>query len=183
MLFLPTELGVGEHLPRAEHKSAISEKAGAAEDVRLTCSAVELMEQQLKERCYGSAIEGEDEMQLSPRWLNTLEILAQHKQPQRSSAPLVSTTSRKAPIPVRLLPHSKSVPRAQTIANGSESASRAPPASYAVERDRGYCSSTMAYSPALGIDFYILTSGIVRVKAVVPGTSAHEDGRCSLMCA
>ena len=52
---------------------------------------------------------------------------------------------------------------------------RAPPASKAVQRDPAYSTSSMVCSPALGLDFYVLASGVVRVKAVTRNTqdAAH----------
>lgn len=54
---------------------------------------------------------------------------------------------------------------------------RVPPASNFVQSDKGYSTSSMVYSPGLGIDFYVLASGIVRVKAITTGSAAAEDGR------
>jgi len=54
---------------------------------------------------------------------------------------------------------------------------RAPPASRYVQGDKGYSTSSMVYSPGLGIDFYVLANGIVRVKAITAGSTAAEDGR------
>jgi len=54
---------------------------------------------------------------------------------------------------------------------------RAPPASPYVQGDKGYSTSSIVYSPGLGIDFYVLANGIVRVKAITAGSTAAEDGR------
>ena len=35
----------------------------------------------------------------------------------------------------------------------------------------------MVYSPAIGLDFYVLPCGVVRVKSIAPGKSAAVDGR------
>lgn len=35
----------------------------------------------------------------------------------------------------------------------------------------------MVYSPSLGLDFYVLASGIIRVKAITTDTAAAQDGR------
>jgi len=37
----------------------------------------------------------------------------------------------------------------------------------------------MVYSPTLGLDFYVLASGVVRVMAITIGSAAAEDGRIS----
>ena len=136
----------------------------------MTGSAVELMEQQLMERVMGDSAGQGGGMRLSPRWL---AVLAEHGQPQRSSSSLF-TPAHTAPVPARHLPARRSVAGSRTDIKGACKT----PASKADEQARPSSSvGSAAYSPALGIDFYVSRTGVVRVKAITPGAAAEKDGR------
>jgi len=130
----------------------------------MTGSAVELMEQQLKERMIGDSAGQDGGRQVSPRWL---AVLAEHGQPKRSSSSLFTPAPT---APVRHLPARKS---SQTDIKGKCKT----PAKADEQKRPSSSVGSVAYSPALGIDFYISCSGVVRVKAITPGAAAEKDGR------
>lgn len=145
----------------------------------MTGSAIELMEQQLKERIKEEQVGGEGSKSLSPRWLATVQLLALHRQPKRLESTLFTSPCPDAPpIPVRQLPLRKSMTACQPAQVALETGAWMPHSLQAPERAlASSVDGSPAYTPSLGIEFYILRSGVVRVKAITPGTAADLDGR------